>query len=117
MPRLGVAETNARPTGSGSETVTPVAVLGPSFATPIVNVTVEPTRATGWSTDFVTTRSTCCETSALAVSLSGLGSYGSPLMLTVLVIVPGSPTVAVRCNVADAPESRSPIVQMPVSGS
>ena len=116
MPCDGVADTNVRPAGSASVTTTPVAGLGPAFATVTVNVTVSPTNGAGRSTVLVTPTSALAApfTIAAAELLLDTGSgWSCPTTSARLVMAPATVTVAVSVSVADWPFSRVPIVHAP----
>ncbi|MBO9678450.1 MAG: hypothetical protein J7556_09440 [Acidovorax sp.] len=109
-------DTNARPAGSRSCTVTLVAAFGPLFTSVTVNVTVSPTFGAALLTDLASAKSACCGvTVALAVLLAGLGSdWSEARTAAVLTCRFALATVAWICNVGDAPVVTVPTVQIPV---
>ncbi len=106
--------------GRSSESVTPVAVSGPSLRTVTVKVAVSPRFTTGRSTVWATTRSAAGAIVVLAtalVSLPGTGSKRPPLTValfcTVLFEALGR-TVARIVTVAVAPLAIAPSAQVTV---
>src|SRR5207302_8668254 len=100
-PWLGVAETNIKPAGRASCTVTLVAELGPASLSVIVNVIVSPTLGLVSLTVLVRTRSACWGVSLTeALLLFALGSYWSAwLAEAVFVWVLVLTTLARLCTV------------------
>src|SRR5262249_40597870 len=119
VPWLGVADTNVRPFGSESETVTLVAVSAPALVRVTVKVIVSPTLGTASLTLFATARSARWGVSvALAVLLAVFGSNWSEWpRKAVFVRGSGLATRAVRISVSEAPELTVPTPQIPRSES
>ena len=70
-----VAETFVTPEGIGSVTVTPVAVCGPLFVTPIENVTGCPATSGSVSSDLVMARSAAAPTGVWVSGLTEVRSW------------------------------------------
>ena len=79
LPWLAVAAANDSPAGSGSVTLTPVAVLGPLLTNDSVYVTVPPATGDVLDATFFRARSTSGWTSIVAVAWLLLGSGSGSL--------------------------------------
>src|SRR6516162_1355226 len=116
MPWLGVAETNVRPAGNRSCTVTFVAVFGPRSVRVTVNDTVSPTLGVGLLTVLPRARSACCGVSvALPLLLEAFESaWSRRLRAAVLVSWLELTTRAWMVRVLGAVVVTVPTVQTPV---
>ena len=112
-----MADTNARPGGSASATVTDWAASGPLFVTVTVKVTLEPTSGVAMSTLLAMTRSaSLASTWTDVVSFAGTGSKVVVVTVAVLVIGVWPLTRATTASVALAAFASGPIAQIPVAG-
>ena len=114
VPWLGKADTNSRPDGSLSRTVTPVAVSAPRFESVIVNVMMSPTFGVASLTCLSMARSAYCGVSVtLAVLFSGSGSYSVPETVAVFVTGKGLPLVGLSTVAVMNRTGKSEVVSVP----
>ena len=115
----GIEETKEYPEGNLSVTTTPVASLGPTFVTDILNTAFSPTFGAAFTTVFDTVKS-AISLGLLEILLELLAVFESASVLltsAVFVYTPVANTVAVIFKLVVVPLAKLPIVQTPVPGT